>query len=57
MQELIVLAKDLLYLLLIAFLGALLIWGISHLIMATIKTLFCDVQLKSYLIWKKNFKK
>lgn len=57
MNELILLAEDLLYLLLIVLLSSLLIWGISHLIMATIKTLFCDVQLKSYLVWKKNLKK
>lgn len=51
-----VIAKDLFIMLWWVFLSAGLIWLISHLLMATIKTLFCDVQIKIYKTWCKRLK-
>ena len=57
MQELVSTAEVFLYLIFITFVSTFLIYLISHLLMATIKTIFFDVQLKKYLNWKKNLKK
>ena len=57
-MELIMLSvKDLVQLLWNVFLSFVLLWLISNLFMAIIKTLFCDIQLKSYRTMCKRLKK
>lgn len=57
MSELVLMAKDFVTLLFWIFLGAILLYFISHLIMAVLKTLFFDVQIKLYRVWSKRLKK
>lgn len=56
MSEFVLLAKDLVSVLWNLFLAIILLWFITHLVMAIIKTLFCDVELKLYRVWKKKLK-
>lgn len=53
----ILLAKDLVYLLFLVLIISLLLWFISHVIMAIIKTLFCDIQLKQCKLIYKEMKR
>lgn len=56
MEMLLLTVKDLVSLLWNVFLALILLWFISNLFMAIIKTLFCDIQIKLYRIWRKRLK-
>lgn len=56
MIDLVLIAKDLVSILWNVFLSMILLWLISHLFMAIIKTIFCDKQIKLYRIWCKSLK-
>lgn len=57
MIELIEICKNLVILLGLVFAGSILLYFISHIFMGIYKTLFCDVQVKLYRIWRKRLKK
>lgn len=50
------LSKDLLSIVWNVFLIVMLFYLISHIVMAIIKTIFCDVQIKLYRTWSKRLK-
>lgn len=56
LSDLVLSVKDLVLLLWYILLGSALLWFISHIVMAIIKTLFCDTQIKLYKIWCKQLK-
>lgn len=57
LAELVMMAKDFTLLLFWVLLGSILLYFISHIFMMIYKTLFCDVQVKLYKVWKKQLKK
>lgn len=57
MNNLILIAKDLMVLFFYTFIGSILLYFISHLIMGVYKTIFCDAQVKLFKTWWKKFKR
>ncbi|MBS7021105.1 MAG: hypothetical protein KH135_04485 [Firmicutes bacterium] len=56
LTELLILLKDFVLLLWWGVIGSCLLWFISHMLMMSYKTLFCDVHVKLYKVWKKQLK-
>lgn len=56
LAELVMMAIYFTLLLFWVLLGSVLLWFISHIFVMIYKTLFCDVQVKLYKVWKKRLK-